>query len=234
MKIKLRDLKKNISETLKYVGEEIAVDADGTIDLADPTIIWNDLYNLDDQPSFVKMALASINYDLPPTDNEYGMEVDQETATLLGKGARKKGNVKLTSYGNDIPWSIDRYAKNVSKYPAKADESVLRESAWEEEDRKRQEMNHASMAVSSNPHFDARDHFQMAKTHKSLARKQSQKANDFIKKGDSDKAQYHLGKQKMHADNSIGHYAAAKFMKGKEFNDKRSAVAAKSKDKGKL
>jgi len=112
MQIKLSELRKLVREGIRLVKEDYAVDANDEIDLEDPTIIWNNTYDMDDQETMTRVANQTIN--LNPVDDEDNDEVDLAMKSLLmpGVAEAKKSKVGADNFGNSYAWSIAKYAKD--------------------------------------------------------------------------------------------------------------------------
>jgi hypothetical protein len=123
MKIKLSELRKMVRQGLQKIREDYEVSADGSIDMENPVVLWNDTFDMHDQETMTKVANRRINLNEPgPGDDD---EVDRAIKTLMGSDSKitseakkkkpepRKG--KKDSYGCESPFAIDKYAKKKSK-----------------------------------------------------------------------------------------------------------------------
>jgi len=172
MRIKLSELKKLVREGIDMIREDYEVPADDTVDLADPVILWNNTFDMNDQETMTKVANRRINLNEPdPADDD---EVDRAVRSLMGPGkltgeAKKKlrKRNKTDSNGCESPFAIDKYAKKRSrpktdrplsmrealpkgdKYPAKAGWQGERDDD-EDKDEKRKRMR-SQLKGKDNP-----------------------------------------------------------------------------------
>ncbi len=120
MKIKLSELRHLVRKSLAKIYEDYEVGADGSVDLKNPVVLWNNTYDMSDQETMTKVANRRTNLNEPdPKDED---EVDKAIRTLMGSGmggsmrGEGKKNRKKDSNGCETPFAIDKYAKKKSRY----------------------------------------------------------------------------------------------------------------------
>lgn len=69
MRMTISELRKFLRESMKELTEDVVPNDDDEIDLGDPTIVWNNSYDLNDQETSTKVAHHSINFN-PEKDEE--------------------------------------------------------------------------------------------------------------------------------------------------------------------
>jgi hypothetical protein len=117
MQMKMKQLKQIVREGLRQIREDYEVADDTTVDLEDPTVMWNHMYDMDDQETSTRLANARINMN--DVDTEEQDELDKAIKKMFGANPltneAKKARAK-DSNGCTTRSVVDRYAKSKTKY----------------------------------------------------------------------------------------------------------------------
>lgn len=132
MKIKIDELRKFIENSVKYIKEDAVPDDNDEIDLGEPTVIWNNAYDMDDQETSTRIANKRITLDPNCADEIEAMVKYAPQLKLLSLGLSevapkgweraikdmKKGK-KAGKNSINNPWALAYWMKNQGYKPHK-------------------------------------------------------------------------------------------------------------------
>jgi hypothetical protein len=116
MIMKLSELKNLVRKGIALFREDYTTDADGAIDMADPIILRNNTYDMNDQETTTKVANRRINPNPPGPDVEPD-EVERAILKFTGESKKLRKRTQVDSNGCEVPAIVKKYAKP-GKMPA--------------------------------------------------------------------------------------------------------------------